>query len=66
MKPLTEKTKVKLTGNDSNVFVLLAKCTKALKNDNKYEQAKELSDKVWDAKNYSEALCIMGKYCDIS
>lgn len=66
MKSLTKKTKVKLTGTSDNVFALLAKCTKALKNDSKYEQAKELSEKVWDAKNYSEALCIMGKYCDIS
>ena len=60
------KTKVKLTGQDGNVLVLLGCCTSALKKDGKQKEAAELIDRVTkEAHSYMQALAIMGDYCEI-
>lgn len=60
-----KKPTVKLVGQDGNVFSLLAICTKALKRAGQHEQAKELTEKVFSAGAYHEALAIMMDYCNV-
>lgn len=62
----TNKPKVKLTGQDGNVFNLLGICTKALKRAGQSEEAKELTKKVFSSGSYHEALSIMQEYCEVS
>lgn len=61
----TEKPKVKLIGEDSNVFYLMGICSKALKNAGQAEKAKEMSQKIMASESYNEALNIMQEYCDV-
>ncbi len=60
-----KKPKVKLTGQDGNVFVLLGVCSRALKSIGQADKAKEMSEKVFASGSYHEALGIMGEYCEI-
>jgi hypothetical protein len=59
------KPKAKVIGQDGNVFNLLGICTKALKKAELREEAKELQEKVFKSQSYSEALSIMGEYCEL-
>ena len=61
-----EKPKVKLLGQDGNVFNLLGVCTRALKKAGQDEAARELQEKVIAAHSYDEALQLMMQYCDVS
>jgi hypothetical protein len=62
-----KKPKVKLTGQNGNVFNLIGLCQNALRKAKLNDQAKELSNKIMTtAKSYDEALAIMMEYCEIS
>ena len=61
-----KKPKVKLTGQDGNVFNLMGICSKALKKAGYPKKATEMTDKVFSAGSYDEALQIMMKYVDVS
>lgn len=65
MSSKSEKPIAKVIGKDGNVFVTLAICTKALKDAGHADKAKELSDKIWEAGSYQEALALMGEYCKL-
>lgn len=60
-----KRPKVKLTGTDGNVFALLGRCSDALKKAKQPEHARELSQKVFNAGSYAEALALMTEYCDV-
>lgn len=60
-----KKPIVKLTGENGNVFNLIAICSTALKKVNQYDLAKKMQDEVFDSGSYNEALAIIAKYCDI-
>ena len=66
MENTTAKPKVKLIGEDSNVFKLLGICSRALKNAGQADQSKEMSKRVMACENYNVALQIMMEYCDVS
>lgn len=59
------KPKVKLIGEDGNVFNLLAICQKALKKAGYPEKAYELIGKVMDCKSYNAALVTFRQYCEV-
>jgi hypothetical protein len=61
-----KKPKVKLTGTDGNVFALLGRCNKALKDAGQHDRAKELTEKVFKAGSYDNALVLFMEYCDAS
>lgn len=61
-----KKPKVKLVGQDGNVFNLIGICSRALKGAGQHEQAKEMSNKCFNSGSYHEALAIMMEYCDVS
>lgn len=58
------KPRVQLSGTDSNVFALLARCSQALKRSGQADIAKEMRDKVMQAGDYDHALQIMMDYVD--
>ena len=60
-----EKTKVKLTGTDGNVFSIVGKVSKALKRDGKTEEAKEFTSKAFSSGSYDEVLQLAMEYCDV-
>lgn len=59
------KPKVKLIGEDGNVFNLLAKCTSALKAAGVRDKAAELADAVYASSSYDEALALMMEYVEV-
>ncbi len=59
------KPEVILLNEDGNIFSILGACSKALKRVGKKEQAKELSKKVFNAKDYYEALKICSEYVEL-
>lgn len=60
------KPKVKLTGTDGNVFALLGRCTKALKQAGQSDKAHSLAEEIWACESYNAALSLMMEYCDVS
>jgi len=60
-----EKPRVKLVGENGNVFNLMALCSRALKNAGQEDKAKEMRDKIFSCGSYNEALAIMMDYCDV-
>jgi len=61
-----EKPKVKLTGQNGNVFNLIGICSRALRDVGQGEKVKEMTKKITEtAKSYEEALSIMMEYCDV-
>ena len=61
-----KKPKCKLTGQDGNVFNLIAIATKVLKKHGMKEQAKELTSRAFNCGSYGEALSIIGEYVEVS
>jgi len=61
-----QKPKVKLVGENGNVFNLMAICSRALKNAGMENEAKEMTEKIkTTAKSYNEAITIMMNYCEV-
>jgi len=64
---MKKKPKVKLVGENGNVFNLMAICCKALKKAEMKELADEMVNKIQtEAHSYDEALRIMADYCEVS
>jgi len=59
------KPTVKLIGEDGNIFNILAKCMKALKDVGKKKEADEMIEKAFNSNSYEEALSIVMKYVEI-
>jgi hypothetical protein len=60
------KPKVRLVGQDGNVFNLLGICCRALKKADQHEKAQELQKRVLKCGSYEEALSIMLEYVEES
>lgn len=60
-----DKPTVQLSGQDGNVFNLIAICSKALKRAGLEDQAKEMTNKAMNSGSYDEALQIMMQYCNV-
>jgi hypothetical protein len=59
------KPRVKLIGEDGNIFSIMGRVTKALKREGLFEQAKEYSNRIFNCGSYSEALSITMEYVDV-
>lgn len=59
-KPVAE-----VIGQDSNVFNLLGICSKSLKKAGMHEEAKQMSERVFNSSSFDHALVIMSEYCDL-
>ena len=60
---MANKPKVKLVGENGNVFNLLSICSNALR-DARVPGAAEMRSRVFKASSYDEALSIMCEYVD--
>jgi len=56
---------VKLIGEDGNIFNILGKCAKALKDNGQNNEATELTNKVFASSSYEEALTICMEYVNV-
>jgi hypothetical protein len=56
---------VQLTGEDGNVFSVIARCTKALRRAGEEEKAKEFEKKAFESESYDAVLRLAMKYCDV-
>lgn len=59
------KPKVKLSGEDGNVFFIIARVSRALRNAGMPEMADEFRNKAINAKSYDEVLQLTFKYVDV-
>jgi hypothetical protein len=58
------KPRVKLEGQDGNIFAVLGSATKSLKKAGLPHQAKEMQQRVFNSGSYDEALAIISEYID--
>ena len=58
--------KCKLTGEDGNIFNLLGKASRTLKQAGMRDKASEMAERVCKANSYNEALTIIAEYVEIS
>lgn len=58
------KPKVKLVGQNGNVFNLMGIASKALKRAGQYDEAKKMSEECMKSGSYSEALAKIQEYVD--
>lgn len=61
-----KKPKVWLTGQDGNVFSIIALVGKALRDGPDPSKETEFRDKAFAAGSYDEVLQLAMKYCDVS
>ena len=55
----------KLIGEDGNIFNLMARAARTLRENNLSEEAKEMRERITSSGSYDEALCIIGEYVNI-
>lgn len=60
------KSDCPLIGENGNIFNLVGIAARTLKRNGPYEQASEMSEKVFKSGSYEEALSIIGEYVNIT
>lgn len=63
-QPKTERPKMKLAGQDGNIFAILGRAGSLLQRNGQSEQAAEMRKRVLDSKNYYQALHIISEYVE--
>ena len=59
-----EKPRMNLVGEDGNVFAILGRASRALKQVGMSDKAKEMFDRVTNCGDYYEALNIISEYVE--
>lgn len=59
------KPRCKLIGEDGNVFNIIGRVEKALKNAGLKDKAEEFKQKAFSAENYNQVLCLAMEYADV-
>ena len=59
------KPNCKLIGEDGNIFNLMERASKTLRENGLSEEAIEMRDRITSSGSYDEALCIIGEYVNI-
>lgn len=59
------KPDCKLIGEDGNIFNLMARAARTLRENDLSEKAKEMRERITSSGSYDEALCIIGEYVNI-
>ncbi len=62
---MIEKPKCKLVGEDGNVFCIIARVAKALKNAGMKNEAVEFKNKAFNSKSYDEVIRLAMEYTDV-
>ena len=55
-----------LIGQDGNIFNLIGIASRTLRQNGMAEEAKEMTNRIYQSGSYDEALCIMGEYVNIT
>lgn len=59
------KPKCKLIGEDGNIFFILGRVSRVLKDNGMVDKAKECSDRVMASGSYEQALGIIMEYVEV-
>ena len=59
-----KRPKMRLAGMDGNIFSILGKAAQLLRRNGQPEQAKEMTDRVYQSEGYSKALAIISEYVE--
>ena len=59
-----KRPQMKLVGEDGNIFAILSRASKLLRENGQPEKAKEMSDRVYQSGNYYRALHIISEYVE--
>lgn len=59
-----KKPKMQLIGQDGNIFAIMGRASRLLKNAGQSDKAKEMCDRVTASQSYSEALSIVSEYVE--
>ena len=59
-----KRPKMKLVGQDGNIFAILGRASQLLKENGQPDQAKEMCDRVYQSGNYYKALNIISEYVE--
>ena len=62
---MNKKPSVKLVGTDGNVFILIGKVSRALKDAGEFEEARMFQEEVLNALSYDEALRIIMEFVEV-
>lgn len=62
--PVPNRPQMKLVGEDGNIFAILGRASKLLRENGQPEKAKEMSDRVYRSGNYYRALHIISEYVE--
>mgnify|MGYP000414581057 CR=1 FL=1 len=61
---MTRRPKMQLIGQDGNIFAIMGRASRLLKNAGQSDKAKEMCDRVTASQSYSEALNIVSEYVE--
>lgn len=59
-----QKPVVELTGKNGNIFNLTNVAARALKQNNQYQEAEEMKEKIFNSSSYDEALMVIMEYVE--
>ena len=62
---MTTKPRCKLVGEDGNIFAILGRVRRALRESGQPEQADAVTERVTQAGSYDEALRIIMEYVEV-
>jgi len=63
-QPVPKRPKMKLVGQDGNIFAILGRASRLLKENGQPQQAKEMCSRVYQSGNYYKALNIISEYVE--
>lgn len=63
-QPIPKRPKMKLVGQDGNIFAILGRASRLLKENGQPQQAKEMSSRVYQSGDYYKALNIISEYVE--
>lgn len=63
-QPIPKRPKMKLVGRDGNIFAILGRASRLLKENGRPQQAKEMSSRVYQSGDYYKALNIISEYVE--
>ena len=59
-----QRLKMNLVGEDGNIFAILGRASRLLRENGQAEQAKEMSGRVYQSGGYYKALSIISEYVE--
>lgn len=63
-QPVPKRPKMKLVGEDGNIFAILGRASRLLRENGQAEQAKEMGSRVYQSGDYYKALHIISEYVE--